>query len=181
MIPVQMRNQNQVNRGGIHPIVSWPLATWPRSRSENSDPRSGPECTSGGVRRSRLRRRLPETGFHRTHGCPPPQRQKSKGLCHRGHNAAKPQPKKITPSRPSPSRGGLPCGVWKVTPQGKGGGAFCLTKFKDFANSSTEATEISRPNFKTNTKDRENRLYYRYGQKILNRSSSRASGLLSPF
>jgi hypothetical protein len=33
----------------------------------------------------------------------------------------------------------LPCGVWKVTPQGKGGGdAFCLTKFKDFANSSTD-------------------------------------------
>ena len=50
-------------------------------------------------------------------------------------SAAKPQPKEITPSLPSPLEGeGLPCGVLKVTPQGKGGGdAFCLTKFKDFA------------------------------------------------
>jgi len=60
-----------------------------------------------------------------------------------GHSAAKPQPKAITPSLPSPlpveslrverEGEGLPCGVLKVTPQGKGGGDFFgLIKFKDF-------------------------------------------------
>jgi len=38
-------------------------------------------------------------------------------------SAAEPRTKEITPSLPSPLEGeGLPCGVWKVTPQGKGGG-----------------------------------------------------------
>jgi hypothetical protein len=51
------------------------------------------------------------------------------------HIAAQLKPNPFTPSLPSPLEGeGLPCGVWKGTPQGKGGGdAFCLIKFKDFA------------------------------------------------
>jgi len=48
------------------------------------------------------------------------------------HNAASPQPKEITPSLPSP----LPVESLRVEREGEGqggGDAFCLTKFKDFA------------------------------------------------